>query len=95
MPIYEYQCHDCGHILEALQKISDEPLKQCPECGKETLGKLMSASSFQLKGTGWYATDFKTKPQTATGTETQPAAPDTTPPAATKPATTDGTSTKE
>jgi predicted nucleic acid-binding Zn ribbon protein len=80
MPIYEYQCHDCGHILEALQKISDEPLKQCPE----------------LKGTGWYATDFKTKPQTAPGTETKPAATETTPPAAaTKPATTDGTSTKE
>ena len=61
MPIYEYQCTACGHALEAIQKFSDEPLKTCPECNKETLQKLMSAAGFQLKGTGWYATDFRNK----------------------------------
>ncbi|MCB1649664.1 MAG: zinc ribbon domain-containing protein [Pseudomonadales bacterium] len=60
MPIYEYQCQDCGHRLEALQKISDAPLRQCPQCHKESLSKLVSASSFRLKGGGWYETDFKT-----------------------------------
>ena len=62
MPIYEYQCTACGHALEALQKMSDEPIKTCPACQHDTLSKLVSAPSFQLKGTGWYATDFKTKP---------------------------------
>lgn len=61
MPIYEYQCTACGHELEALQKFSDEPLLTCPECSKDTLQKLVSASSFHLKGTGWYATDFRDK----------------------------------
>ncbi|MCB1665309.1 MAG: zinc ribbon domain-containing protein [Pseudomonadales bacterium] len=60
MPIYEYQCQDCGHRLEALQKISDAPLKECPQCHKLALAKLVSASSFRLKGGGWYETDFKT-----------------------------------
>lgn len=59
MPIYEYKCSNCGAKLEKLQKMSDEPLKDCPECGKATLTKLVSASGFILKGTGWYATDFK------------------------------------
>ena len=59
MPIYEYQCQACGHRLEALQKVSDAPLKKCPECGKPKLQKLMSAPSFRLKGGGWYETDFK------------------------------------
>lgn len=59
MPFYEYRCEDCGHELEAMQKMSDDPLTVCPECGKPTLIKLMSASSFQLKGSGWYQTDFK------------------------------------
>jgi putative FmdB family regulatory protein len=95
MPIYEYQCRDCGHILEALQKISDEPLKECPICNKDTLGKLVSASSFQLKGTGWYATDFKTKPQQAATPEGKPATTEPAPPVATVPAATDGSSTKE
>lgn len=61
MPIYEYECKNCGHKLEELQKISEDPLLICPECGKETLSKLVSNTSFQLKGTGWYATDFKDK----------------------------------
>lgn len=65
MPIYEYRCQDCGHQLEALQKISDGPLKTCPECGTETLRKLVSASAFILKGSGWYVTDFKDKPKAA------------------------------
>jgi putative FmdB family regulatory protein len=60
MPIYEYQCEACGHILETLQNISDAPLTKCPECGKDALKKLISASAFRLKGGGWYETDFKT-----------------------------------
>ena len=59
MPIYEYQCEACGHRLEALQKISEEPLSDCPECGKSRLQKLVSAAGFRLKGGGWYVTDFK------------------------------------
>jgi putative FmdB family regulatory protein len=59
MPIYEYQCTKCGHHLEALQKISDKPLRECPECGKHTLKRLMSAPLFRLAGSGWYETDFK------------------------------------
>jgi len=59
MPIYEYRCQACGHELEAMQKLTDEPLKDCPACGKAELKKLISAVGFQLKGTGWYATDFK------------------------------------
>ncbi len=60
MPIYEYQCKDCGHRLEALQKISDAPLQDCPACATAGLDRLVSASSFRLKGGGWYETDFKT-----------------------------------
>ena len=60
MPIYEYQCQACQHHLEALQKISDEPLKLCPACNKAELKKMVSASAFRLKGGGWYETDFKT-----------------------------------
>ena len=59
MPIYEYQCQKCAHHLEALQKISDKPLRECPECGKHTLKRLMSAPMFRLAGSGWYETDFK------------------------------------
>jgi len=59
MPIYEYRCTACGHELEALQRFSDNPLVTCPACSKETLNKLLSAAGFQLKGSGWYATDFK------------------------------------
>jgi putative FmdB family regulatory protein len=59
MPFYEYECKNCGHALEAMQKISDSPLKKCPECGKSQLQRLMSAPVFRLKGGGWYETDFK------------------------------------
>src|ERR1700677_3366274 len=59
MPFYEYQCNNCGHTLEAMQKITEAPLKKCPDCGKPQLQKLMSAPVFRLKGGGWYETDFK------------------------------------
>jgi putative FmdB family regulatory protein len=59
MPIYEYQCEKCHHHLEALQKISDKPLRECPECGKHSLKRLLSAPLFRLSGSGWYETDFK------------------------------------
>src|ERR1700744_301076 len=59
MPFYEYQCNNCGHTLEAMQKVSDPVLKKCPSCGKPRLQKLMSAPVFRLKGGGWYETDFK------------------------------------
>ncbi|MEP6885821.1 MAG: zinc ribbon domain-containing protein [Gammaproteobacteria bacterium] len=59
MPFYEYQCKNCGHDLEAMQKISEPPLRKCPHCGKSQLQRLMSAPVFRLKGGGWYETDFK------------------------------------
>src|SRR6202453_3144251 len=59
MAFYEYQCNNCGHTLEAMQKVSDPPLKKCPHCGKPQLQKLMPAPVFRLKGGGWYETDFK------------------------------------
>jgi len=59
MPIYEYRCSSCGHELEALQKFSDPALTTCPSCRAETLVKRVSAAGFQLKGSGWYVTDFR------------------------------------
>ena len=59
MPIYEYQCSACSHQLEVIQKFSDAPLTECPACGKLALQKMISAPAFQLKGSGWYQTDFK------------------------------------
>ena len=59
MPIYEYQCKSCNHTLETIQKVSEEPLKDCPQCGQPELSKLVSAAGFRLKGGGWYETDFK------------------------------------
>jgi putative FmdB family regulatory protein len=59
MPIYEYECKACGHQLEAMQKMSEAPLTDCPDCGKAELVKLISATGFRLKGGGWYETDFK------------------------------------
>lgn len=69
MPIYEYRCGACEAKHEALQKMSDAPLTLCPECGKESLVKLVSAAGFQLKGNGWYATDFKNGNQPKAKTE--------------------------
>jgi len=59
MPIYEYQCESCGFDLEKLQRINDDPLVECPKCGKPELRRLVSAAGFRLKGAGWYETDFK------------------------------------
>jgi len=59
MPIYQYQCDQCQHELEALQKMSDPKLVDCPECGASSLRKKVTAAAFKLKGTGWYETDFK------------------------------------
>ena len=63
MPIYEYVCIECGHELEKLQKISDSPLRECPECDAESLKKKISAPGFRLSGSGWYETDFKSDKQ--------------------------------
>ena len=60
MPIYEYCCQECGHSLEAIQKLADAPLTDCPKCGKPALKKQVSAPTFRLSGGGWYETDFKT-----------------------------------
>jgi putative FmdB family regulatory protein len=59
MPIYEYRCNACGHELEKLQRMSDTPLTDCPDCGEARLSRLVSAAAFRLKGGGWYETDFK------------------------------------
>jgi putative FmdB family regulatory protein len=64
MPIYEYQCEKCHHHLEALQKIADKPLRECPECGRHALKRLVSAPLFRLAGSGWYETDFKSDKET-------------------------------
>lgn len=69
MPIYEYRCSSCGHEKEVLQKMSDAPLAECPACGKSTFRKLISAAGFQLKGSGWYATDFKSGSRPAAGAD--------------------------
>lgn len=61
MPIYEYECKSCHHHFDLMQKIGDAPVKQCPECFQDSAVRLVSAAGFQLKGTGWYATDFKNK----------------------------------
>jgi putative FmdB family regulatory protein len=61
MPIYEYRCGACGHQEEFLQKVSEPPLTECPACHKSAFNKLLSAAGFQLKGSGWYATDFRNK----------------------------------
>lgn len=73
MPIYAYQCQSCGFQKDHLQKMNDEPLSTCPSCGKENYVKQLSAAGFQLKGSGWYATDFK-------GGASAPKAPESVPP---------------
>lgn len=74
MPIYEYRCGECGHELEAIQKMSDDPLTECPACGAPALRKLVSAAGFQLKGSGWYVTDFRDKKKKSGGEGGKPAA---------------------
>jgi putative FmdB family regulatory protein len=83
MPIYDYQCTSCGHKAEVMRKISAANTEACPECGAETFSKQLSAPSFQLSGSGWYATDFKngskpapeTKSETSTEKKSEVAAP--------------------
>jgi putative FmdB family regulatory protein len=86
MPIYAYQCGSCGHAKDVLQKMSDAPLTDCPVCGASTFNKRLTAPGFQLKGSGWYVTDFKG------GATAAPAASESAAPAApavpTPPATT-------
>jgi putative FmdB family regulatory protein len=88
MPIYEYRCGSCGFEKEYLQKVNDAPVAACPACGSNAYTKLISAAGFQLKGSGWYATDFKNgaKPKPKTDAETAAATksetPSTTAPAA-------------
>ncbi|MBU2887386.1 zinc ribbon domain-containing protein [Gilvimarinus agarilyticus] len=75
MPIYEYRCESCGHELEALQKLSDAPLTDCPACQQSSLIKKISAAGFRLKGGGWYETDFKSgKKKNIAGDAAKPAA---------------------
>jgi len=69
MPIYEYRCAACGFQKEYLQKMSDAPPTDCPQCGKPSLAKMVTAAGFQLKGSGWYATDFKTARKSETKAE--------------------------
>ncbi len=79
MPIYQYQCAECGHSLEALQKMSDPKLTDCPQCNAPALQKQITAAAFKLKGTGWYETDFKNsgkKPAPAKSAKTETAATD-------------------
>jgi putative FmdB family regulatory protein len=73
MPIYEYQCQSCGHKHEALQKLSDPALKDCPACNKPELSKQISAAGFRLKGGGWYETDFKSGGKKNVAGDTAPA----------------------
>ena len=74
MPIYAYKCESCGHAKDVLQKISDAPLTDCPACGKSTFSKQLTAAGFQLKGSGWYATDFRGSTAGAGGTSATAAA---------------------
>jgi len=82
MPIYAYRCADCGHTKDVLQKLSDPVLTTCPACGKESFAKQLTAAGFQLKGSGWYVTDFRNNSGTsaakpATETKSEPAKADT------------------
>lgn len=81
MPIYDYQCSRCGHKAEVMRKISAANVEACPQCGAEAFSKQLSAPSFQLNGSGWYATDFKNgsakpaiKTESVTETKAEPAA---------------------
>ncbi|HVT63221.1 MAG TPA: zinc ribbon domain-containing protein [Legionellaceae bacterium] len=83
MPIYEYQCSHCHHQFDEMQKMSDPPLTTCPKCSKNTAIRLVSAAGFQLKGTGWYVTDFKNKGKQPSTSET-PSATESSAPAESK-----------
>jgi putative FmdB family regulatory protein len=87
MPIYAYRCEACGFAKDVLQKISDPQLTVCPECGKESFKKQLTAAGFQLKGSGWYVTDFRGGTPPATGTATAPSAKSDAPAPAPAPST--------
>ena len=74
MPIYAYRCSHCGHAQDVLQKMSDVPLTHCPECGQETYVKQLTAAGFQLKGSGWYETDFSGRKRSAPKADGAPSA---------------------
>ena len=76
MPIYQYQCDQCDHELEALQKMSDAKLVDCPECDEPALRKKVTAAAFKLKGTGWYETDFKNSGKKPAASDKKPTAGD-------------------
>ncbi|WP_323122803.1 FmdB family zinc ribbon protein [Burkholderia alba] len=96
MPIYAYRCDACGYAKDVLQKMSDAPLSQCPECGKDAFRKQVTAAGFQLKGSGWYVTDFRggaaAASSTASGSEAAPAAPASAPAETAAPAASAGDS---
>jgi putative FmdB family regulatory protein len=79
MPIYDFQCTSCGHKDELMRKISESSTLICPQCSQETFVKMLSAPSFQLSGSGWYASDFKDKKENKTNKSTAPDKPETKP----------------
>lgn len=89
MPIYEYHCTACGHAFEVIQKFSDEPVVECPECNKKSVEKIVSAPAFHLKGTGWYATDFKDKGKPKEASSDKPSKSNDKPKSDAKPSTKD------
>jgi putative FmdB family regulatory protein len=95
MPIYEYQCEKCHHTLEALQKFSDKPLRECPECGKHSLKRLISAPLFRLAGSGWYETDFKSENERKRNLAGKDEAPTAESGSSDKPAKTESTAEKK
>ncbi|KVN39122.1 FmdB family transcriptional regulator [Burkholderia pyrrocinia] len=82
MPIYAYRCEACGFAKDVLQKMSDAPLSQCPECGKDAFRKQLTAAGFQLKGSGWYVTDFRGGSGGTSATSSAPASGEAAPAAA-------------
>lgn len=85
MPIYDYQCSGCGFKQEVMRKVSASSVEDCPQCGKTTFAKQLSAPSFQLSGSGWYATDFKDKKSNNSAKSDAPAAEASASPAACNP----------
>ena len=79
MPIYEYRCSSCGHQEDFLQKLSDPQLTECPKCGNSTFAKQVTAAGFQLKGSGWYATDFKNNGTGKSGSSSESSSSESTP----------------
>ncbi len=73
MPVYEYRCNKCGHEFEEFQRITEDPIRKCPKCGKQTVERLISKTSFVLKGSGWYATDYGRKSSPESSTTSTPA----------------------